>query len=427
MMTFRIPFSACWLGLVFVAACGGAPGGHGHGADSGAPADAGDPFTVEVVGGYGSGTYRAGTTVHVWSAASTTAEVARPWEGDASLLAEPSEWHTSFVMPERDVRLVAVSEPQPLTLMVETFLGSTSRPKTVRYHFPADMRGVVLFSHGTGGSNTFIEGTEPFALAVALVRAGYGVMGTEAEEAVAGDLNGDGKERWFANAAAFRADNVDLRNLEMLFASFETRGLVPAGLPKFALGMSAGGSFSHFLGTVGASAAAGDFPRLRFAAVVSYCADATAARSGPMSTTPSAWFMCGNEDNPEVSNSEARTNSRMLASRGLATDYVEHPPSPLYYERFSRIAGISRETSRAMAAELRAAGFVNADGFLNRDGDAIGVFVSMNPLQFPAIVAETGSLGAIRSQVKVMRAEHAMYADYTQRNIAWFERFQPTP
>ena len=80
-----------------------------------------------------------------------------------------------------------------------------------------------------------------------------------------------------------------------------------------------------------------------------------------------------------------------------------------------------------MAAELRAAGFVNADGFFNRDGDAIGVFVSMNPLQFPAIVAETGSLGAIRSQVKVMRAEHAMYADYTQRNIAWFERFQPTP
>ena len=170
-------------------------------------------------------------------------------------------------MPDRDVRLVAVSEPQPLTLLVETFLGSTSRPKTVRYHFPADMRGVVLFSHGTGGSNTFIEGTEPFALAVALVRAGYGVMGTEAEEAVAGDLNGDGKERWFASAAVFRADNVDLRNLEMLFASFETRGLVPAGLPKFALGMSAGGSFSHFLGTVGASAAAGDFPRLRFAAV----------------------------------------------------------------------------------------------------------------------------------------------------------------
>jgi hypothetical protein len=401
-------------GLALVSACGGPE------------VPLGAPFAVEVVGGYGSGTYRAGTTVHVWSAASTTGEVALPWEGDAPLLAEPTEWHTSFVMPARDVRLVAVSEPQPLTLTVETFNGSTSRPKTVRYHFPPGMRGVVLFSHGTGGSNTYIEGDEPFALALALVRAGYGVVGTEAEEAVAGDLNGDGKERWFASANAFRADNVDLRNLEILFASFESRGLVPASTPKFALGMSAGGSFSHFLGTVSASAVAGDFPRLRFAAVVGYCSDATAARSGRMSITPSAWFMCGNENHPEVSNSEARANARLLADRGVATDYVEHPPSPLYDERFSRIAGISTETSTAMAAELRAAGFVDADGFLNRDGNAIGQYIIDNQSDFPTIVAQTDNLGAIRVQLKVMRAEHAMYADYAQRNVAWFDRFHPS-
>jgi hypothetical protein len=288
------------------------------------------------------------------------------------------------------------------------------------------MRGVVLFSHGTGGSNTFIEGVEPFALALALVRAGYGVIGTEAEEAVAGDLNDDGKQRW-VGGPAFRADNVDLRNLDMLFANLETRGLIPAGTPKFALGMSAGGSFSHYLGTVGASAVAAQFPQLRFAAVVSYCADATAARSASTSRTPSAWFMCGNEDNPEVSNDEARANARTLEGRGVPTDYVEHPASPLYDERFSRIAGISLETSRTMAAELRAAGLVTSEGFFNRDGDAIGVFVMMNPRQFPTLVAQTESLGAVRSQVKVMRAEHAMYADYTQRNVAWFDRFNPRP
>jgi hypothetical protein len=391
--------------------------------DSGTAAD---QFTLEVVGGFGSGVYTAGATVHVWSAASTSDGVVLPWGDDAGLLEEPAEWHSTFIMPARDVELVANTASLPLSLTVETFRGSTSRPKTVRYHLHSGMRGVVLFSHGTGGSNTFIEGTESFALARALVHAGYGVIGTEAEEAVAGDLSGDGKERWFAGPN-FRSDNVDLRNLEGLFASLESRGLLQPDTPKFALGMSAGGAFSHFLGSVGASRVADDFPRLRFRAVVGYCSDATATRSAADSTTPSAWFMCGSEDNPEVSNAEARENSRLLGNRGIPTLYIEHAASPLYGERFSRIEGISTETSRRIGNELRTAGFVDADGFLIEDGDVIGQFVFENPTEFPTIVSQTESLGGIRAQVKAMRAEHAMYADFTARNIAWFDRFNTGP
>jgi hypothetical protein len=396
-------------------------GASGDGSEDGASAGT---FRLEVVNGYGSGVYAAGSTVHVWSAVSTTNEVVQPWTGDALLLAEPNEWHSSFVMPARDVRLVSDRQPQPLVLTVEMFNGSTSRPKTVRYHFPPRMRGVVLFSHGTGGSNSYIQSAEAFALALALVQRGYGVLGTDAEEAVAGDLNGDGKERWFAGPN-FRADNVDLRNLQLLFASFEARGLIAAATPKFALGMSNGGAFSHFLGTVAASPVADDFAQLRFRAVVGYCSDATASRSAALSTTPSAWFMCGAEDNPEVSNAEAQANARMLSNRGVASEHVEHPPSPLYDERFTRIEGISADTSRAMAAELRAAGFVDAAGFIKGDGDAIGQFIVDNPARFPTIVRQRDSLAAIRSQVKVMRAEHSMYADYALRNIAFFDRFNP--
>ncbi len=54
------------------------------------------------------------------------------------------------------------------------------------------MRGVIVFSHGTGGSSEFIESTEAFAMALAMVLGGFGVLGTEAEEAAGGDLNGDG-------------------------------------------------------------------------------------------------------------------------------------------------------------------------------------------------------------------------------------------
>jgi hypothetical protein len=329
-------------------------------------------------------------------------------------------------MPARDVQLIANTASLPLSLTVETFRGSTNRPKTVRYHLPTGMRGVVLFSHGTGGSSTFIEGTEAFVLARAFVHAGYGVIGTEAEEAVAGDLNGDGKERWFAGPN-FRVDNVDLRNLEGLFASLEARGLLPTDTPMFALGMSNGGAFSHFLGTVGSSRVADDFPRLRFRAVVGYCSDATATNSATLSTTPSAWFMCGGEDNPEVSNAEARENSRRLEDRGVPTVYVEHAASPLYDERFSRIEGISAETSRGIANELRAAGFVDGDDFMSEDGDVIGQFVVEHPSEFPTLVSQQASLGGIRAQVKAMRAEHSMYADFAARNVAWFDRFNSTP
>jgi hypothetical protein len=379
-------------------------------------------YTVTVEGGYGSGSYPPGATAHVWSAVSTTTGVAQRWSGDVDLLAEPDEWRTSFVVPARDVALAANSTTQTIAPTAETFTGVTSVTKTVRYYFPPQMRGVVLFSHGTGGSGAFLESTETFPIALALVADGYGVLSTDAEEAAAGDLNGDGKQRWGGRASA---DNVDLGNLQVLFDSFEARGLIPASTPKFALGMSAGGSFSHLLGTISATPAAASFPQLRFAAVVSYCADATASRSSSLSTTPSAWYMCAAEDNPEVSNEEARANEAELRQRGVATDYAEHAPSPLYDERFTRIDGIDATTSAAMAAELRAAGFTDAAGFITRDGDEIATMAMADPASFPTIMSSPRS-NLVRLQIKVMRAEHAMHADLTRRTIDFFDRFNPT-
>jgi len=379
--------------------------------------------TVSVTGGAGSGSYVAGSTVHVWSAVSTTDGVAQRWSGDDGLLTEPDEWHTTFVMPDRDVSLVATSTTQTVPLTVETFTGVTSAAKTVRYFFPTQMRGVVVFNHGTGGNSGFIEATESLPIALALVADGYGVVSTEAEEAAVGDLNGDEKQRWSNRAVA---DNVDLGNLQVMFEAFEDRGLIPAGTPKFALGMSAGGSFSHLLGTVAATGVAPNFPQLQFSAVVGYCSDATASRSAAVSTTPSAWFLCGAEDNPDVSNAEARANEAKMRARGVPTDYVEHRPSPLHDERFARIDGIDPPTSAAIAGELRAAGFVDQAGSVIVDGDEIAATVLANPAAFPTMSSNPRG-NMIRAQIKTMRAEHSMYADSTRRNIDFFDRFNPTP
>ena len=351
-------------------------------------------FTVSVTGGYGSGSYAPGSVVHVWSAASTLDEVVLPWSGDDELLDEPAEWHTSFLMPARNVDLVSNSKPAGLDLTVEQFKGRTDKLKTVRYSFPPSMRGVVLMSHGTGWSSNFIDRTETLPLALALVDAGYGVISTEAEEVAAGDLNGDGKIRWRTN---YSTQNLDLKNLESMFAGFQGRGLIPVGTPGFALGVSNGGAVSHFLGTVGDSAVASSFPHLRFNAVVSYCADATGTQSSFVSTTPSAWYLCGADDNPEVSNAQGRANEARLRGRGIPTDYLEHQPSPIYDERFARIDGISAATSKAMVDELRDAGFVGTGGFITTDGDQIAAAVSAKPSEFPVISSQAGAISAIRS------------------------------
>jgi hypothetical protein len=92
--------------------------------------------------------------------------------------------------------------------------------------------------------------------------------------------------------------------------------------------------------------------------------------------------MCGAEDNPEVSNQEARAYELALRNRGIPTDYVEHPTSPLYSERFTRIPG----TSAAMVFELRAAKLVDA-GFVTKDGDEVASSILGNPASFPTILA----------------------------------------
>jgi hypothetical protein len=137
--------------------------------------------------------------------------------------------------------------------------------------------------------------------------------------------------------------------------------------------------------------------------------------------------MCGAEDNPEVSNAQARANEAKMRIRGIPTEYLEHPPSPIYDERFTRIDGIAAATSEAMVDELRTARFVGAGGFLNTDGDAIAAEVAADPAAFPVISSQTGALREIRSQIKTMRAEHSMYADATARTISFFDRFVAPP
>jgi hypothetical protein len=52
--------------------------------------------------------------------------------------------------------------------------------------------------------------------------------------------------------------------------------------------------------------------------------------------------------------------------------------------------------------------------------------VVADPASFPTILSVPNA-NEVRHQIKVMRAEHAMYADSARRNIGFFERFNTNP
>lgn len=381
-------------------------------------------YTLEVKGGYGTGQYKAGDVVFIKSKASTMNQVHLRWEGDSKSLENPKEWLTKVIMPAHNLTVESIIQTQELNLKASTFKGATELNKTVRYHFPDNMKAVVLINHGTGGSSNFIEKTETFSLALGLVNAGYGVIATEAEEVVAGDLNGDDKIRWNGRITE---DNVDFQNLQILFSGMITQGLIPEDTPKFVLGMSAGGSFSHSLGTLSASALASTYPQLKFNAAISYCADASSSGSAKFSLTPSAWFLCGGENNSQVSNEEALQNEEEMRNRGIDTKIEISPITPLYKERFMRISGVTLEQSTGISNEFKAAGFLDESKYFNTDSQTILNYLNTpaNDESFPTLHSLGGNqkLGAL-SQIKVMLGEHSMHSYFIQSNIDFFDKHQ---
>lgn len=177
------------------------------------------------------------------------------------------------------------------------------------------------------------------------------------------------------------------------------------------------------LGAVGNSSVAANFPRLRFKAAISYCAQARADATNA-TLTPTAWYLCANDDNSDVSNTGAQANSATLAARGVATSVALQPATPLYDERFARVAGVTVAQSRAVSQELRAAGFLDGSNFFRTATSDIVAAFTANPAPFPTLrMLSSAQQGGIVSQISVMRAEHEFFSDWSARTLRWFAQY----
>ena len=372
---------------------------------------------LTVVNGLGPLSAQGGDIVEAWSTVAPQTEVVTRWTG-ADFTSDPEEWHVTLKVGA--TATVATAEKQTSDLVLETasYQAPTAVVKTVRFYIPQNPKGLIIFLHGTSGSSQFIENLEPRYLALKAILQGYAVMGPEAEESRAGDLDGNGKARWFPQLTN---DNVDLRALDTLLEGFFASGRLSRGLPLYAVGMSNGGAMAVSLGAVGNSAVASGFPNLRFKAVVSYCSEAR-NESATATSTPTAFYLCAQDDNPEVSNGNAQAQSDAIVKRGIASVALLHPPTPLYDERFGRVVGVTFDRSRSLSAEFRKAEFVNSAGFIALPSQTIQARIASMPGSFPVFNSFTpAQRQEIGNQIRVLRAEHEFYSDWSAKTLKWLQ------
>ncbi|MCB9081797.1 MAG: hypothetical protein H6555_08820 [Lewinellaceae bacterium] len=366
-----------------------------------------EPVTLTVEGGYGSGAYMPGDTVHLWAQNRPAARFTN-WSGPTVSL--PQEWHAILVMPAKDLIVTANYEAVVPWAFTSQVISGVLHPKPVFYYFPPSMRGVIFLFHGTGGQGaSWTNRTEMLAFCREAAQAGFGLIATDCEERTIGDQNGDGKIRWKTTPVNTDPNlNIDIANIATLRDYFISRGDFSQNMPLYAMGMSNGGAFSISVATA-----------LNFKAAVSYCADGIAALFGE-TRVPVAFRMAAADQQPEVSNEEARDNAATLARRGICTDYLENPPSPLFPERFARIDGISEEMSKQLFTELSGNQALDARKYVRMNEMELAGQLQATPTRWPVMLSLTAAQrGAVADQLSIARADHQFYSDFTQATLGF--------
>jgi len=369
-------------------------------------------FNLTVNNGYGSGTYQAGDTVHIWSIAYDSTKTFGQWTGDISSLHRPKEWHTTLTMPNQNMSVTAVIDNMPTYSITYELMAGLNNPFNVYYYFPASPIGIVYLFHGTGGSaENFIYGVENRSFTNAAIARGYAIVSMDAEEVTLNqDIDGDGGRR-FMTQPIDTINNVDYRNIKKITIEFINRGWITPSTPRFSIGMSAGSNFSAATSYIWNFTGAG------------YCS--RAQNTGfDVRLSPFAYRLARYDDNPSynypIGLQQATANVALLDSRGICNDLYENDRQPIYPERFARVPGISVANSILMYNELVVNNQIDANGFA-LNSSVIEANVLANPSAYPTIVSfvNSGITGMV-SQIGASNAEHSFYSDYNAATLDFF-------
>lgn len=381
---------------------GNGSGDNASGNGSGDNGGGGHLLTVD--GGYGGGTYAAGTRVHVWSDVNPQTSIVTTWGAvpalsDPGALADVGEWNTDLVMPDADVTLTPVPLAVDVPLMDLTVTLSTG-DRTVLAAIPAvSLKAIVLFFHGASYNRTELTDNAAASITRRLYNAGYGVVAMDSTRAWSSGVGG-----WDDDVD--NPDNADLLAVRDLVAAVHG-GIVGASVPIVAWGMSSGGQFAHAVGLALPTVAS---------AVVGSCAPGRASTTSA-TRVPTLWMLAERDSTFPTGAADAAKAAAGMDARGVPNELDVHPATPLYDARFQRIAGIDATTSAAIAADLRAAGAVDADDAWLLTGAQVTA-----GMDFPSLAGLTTSQRtAVAAEIEIMAAEHELYDDYGAKMVAFLD------
>jgi hypothetical protein len=369
-----------------------------------------DSFTVTVNNGYGSGKYKTGDTVHIFSQNYGDNQLFDTWSGDIALLNAADEWHAWFIMPARNVSFTGTLENMtPITLKYEQIKGR-DRLKPVYYYFPAAHKGIVYLLHGTGGTAANLAGDYEWQqLIKELVNNNFAIIITEAEEATTRiDANGDGKIRWYL-LPADTVTNVDYANIRIITDTFYNRGMTDRSKQKYAVGMSDGGFFSQALSYV-----------YHFKAGVQYCAQGSASLA-KITSVPTQFCMVRFDNNDAVGqqgNADALSFSKSMMARGVCSKYLVNERAPLYPERFARSGAISISQSQAIFNELKSKGYMDSRNYYIGYSDKLVNDFESNPANFPTLkTLSLVQLAFVTELIDISVSDHHIYSDFDKATV----------
>ncbi len=355
-----------------------------------------DSVRITVAGGYGSGTYKIGDSVYVWSNPPAAGQVFSAWTGDVSGLKYPNEWKTKLRVPATGISLTASYKVSTNVVFVnETINGSQ-----VYYYVPANYKGVILPFHGaTGNASGWVganaENENFLRYAVA---NGYAVVVTESVDRV---------NKTWSNATTV-ATNPDITNIDAILANLKQRNILTNQANLFGVGMSQGSGFCSLITAL-----------KNYKAGALYCVPGISAVFD-VSTVPILWNISRNDVTEQPTRlSDSYANYQKLSGRKIRAEFYVNEPSPVYPERFAIIPGVDAASSRQIYSDLKKGGQLDAADFFKtnpRQSDAWKTVLSAS------VTSNKALIGSIEDQIWVCYTEHKFHKDANARTIAFFDK-----
>ncbi|MDP6909469.1 MAG: hypothetical protein QF371_08185, partial [Flavobacteriales bacterium] len=383
----------------------------------------GQEFNLTVTGGFGTGIYNEGDTVHVWTKAIFSDSVFTQWSGSAvDHLTHSNEWHTTLYVPPgtgiNNLELTADYDVIP----EESQVGSSNYllhgmdqglemdvQKETFYAIPPTPKAMLFLLHGTGGrGENFFLRYERYSLIKDLIYNGYAVFTLDANEVTVGDQNGDEKLRW-DSTDPYNADvsnNVDVWNVSVLRDSVISEFMLPTDLPSYSLGMSAGAVFSDICASA-----------LGFVASAHITAKGSGFTYVRPDIAPVIWIMSDNDHQENADNATAFEHYTTMSGTQEAEWHLLQR-SPLYSKRFLRsLNNILPWQSDSLFHRLNNAGYLTADSFLTY------LVLDSIPLELlMSLGLNLDQMGDVRQQLLCVNADHVQHADYNKNIIRFFDQ-----